>query len=109
VLRWSLDEILMEEEGAVLAFRKYIRKGEKMQKNIIFALRGSLGNSESFTFPVFIPAPVASKIETLPGPKDLKLPAMRKGFATDLDGATVERSGIFSPNLLKAGRIVGSS
>jgi len=34
---------------------------------------------------------------------------MRKGFATDLDGATVERSGIFSPNLLKAGRIVGSS
>jgi hypothetical protein len=40
VLRWSLDEILMEKEGAVWAFRKYIRKGEKMQKNIIFALRG---------------------------------------------------------------------
>jgi hypothetical protein len=54
---------------------------------------------ESFAFLVATAAPVASKIETLPGPKDLKVPAMRKGFATDLDGAAVECSGKFSPNL----------
>jgi hypothetical protein len=53
---------------------------------------------ESFAFLVATAAPVASKIETLPGPKDLKLPCIRKSFATDLDGAATERSRVFSPN-----------
>ena len=53
---------------------------------------------ESFVFPAPTAAPVASKIETLPGPKDLKLPFIRKSFATDLDGAATERSRVFSPN-----------